>query len=132
MIFLMEPFTDWLEMELQKRGWSISDLARRAGVKPASLSRILSGTRGIGPDMAVSIANALKLPPVDVFRKAKLLPPSPDESEELREAMHLFEQLPSSDQERVLLFMRALEEAQEREKRASDSPGVFTPRPSET
>jgi len=34
---------DWLQAELQRRGWSATDLARRMGVSRSSVSRYVSG-----------------------------------------------------------------------------------------
>lgn len=67
-------FPEWLNDELQQRGWTQADLARKSGLTTAGISRILSGQRDPGPEALIAIAEALKLPPEHVFRKAGLLP----------------------------------------------------------
>ena len=70
----METIGTWLLQELETRGWSQSELARRAHLGNATLSRIISGSRQAGPDAALQIARALGEAPENVFRLAGLLP----------------------------------------------------------
>lgn len=103
----MEEFIDWLETERKERGWTIAEFARQAGIGQASLSRVLSGNRGIGPSLCTGIAHVLNVPPEYVFRKAGLLPPEPDdEKPSLREALYLFNQLDSEERGIILKMMR--------------------------
>ncbi|MCD4738336.1 MAG: helix-turn-helix transcriptional regulator [Anaerolineae bacterium] len=67
-------FSEWLGKEIKSRGWSAANLSRRSGVASAQISRILNRERGIGPDSCLAIARALGVPPVEVFRRAGLLP----------------------------------------------------------
>ena len=69
-----DNFANWLQNELDKRGWNQAELARKSGAKTASISRVMTGTRNIGPDLAISIALALGLPADIVYEKAGLLP----------------------------------------------------------
>jgi len=101
-------FSDWLNDELQARGWALNELGRRAGVSSAAVSLVMSGQRNAGPEFCTGVAVALDLPPVIVFRKAGLLPPADPETEERREAQYLFSQLIDEDQTTVLTIMRAL------------------------
>jgi len=77
----MEKFEHWLQTEMDKRGWSQSELARRAGFFPASLSRVLRGERKLGADMAVGIARALHVRPERVMYQAGLIPNLPLEDD---------------------------------------------------
>lgn len=70
---------DWLLEEMEKRGWTQAELARRAEIADATLSRIISGTRQAGPEAALSIARALGESPITVYRLAGLLPAIPQE-----------------------------------------------------
>ncbi len=79
---LMANFGEWLDQELATKGWTRADLSRASGITEATLSRIVSGTRGVGPDVAKVIAETMHIDPVIVFRKAGILPPS---TAELRE-----------------------------------------------
>ena len=80
----MVNFFDWLDEELDQRGWVRADLARRAKISESGLSMAYSGKRGIGPGMLKSIAGALGLPHETVFRAAGLLD-QVSEVDELRE-----------------------------------------------
>ncbi|WP_322792910.1 helix-turn-helix transcriptional regulator [Bellilinea sp.] len=73
-------FSDWLLNEINKRGWSQAELARRAGIPRQIISNYINRQREKpDSDVLVSISRALNLPPETVFRAAGLLPPvSPD------------------------------------------------------
>jgi transcriptional regulator with XRE-family HTH domain len=103
----MEPFSDWLEQQLKIQGMKVSELARAAGIQPASLSRVLSGTRNAGPDICLGLAQALDVPPEEVFRRAGLLPPKPEEAMTREKADYLFSRLSDEDQETILAMMHA-------------------------
>ena len=68
-------FSDWLNDQMNSRGWRAVDLANAANLPSATVVRILNGDRNAGPDAAVKIAKALSLSPEHVFRQAGLLPP---------------------------------------------------------
>jgi len=110
MIDRMNDFIDWLNEELSSRGWSNSEVARRSGLAPSTISMVLSGTANPGWDFCKKVADALKIPPEAVFRKAGLLPARPDGSELIEELLHYFGQLSPEDQERALAIVRALAE----------------------
>lgn len=95
-------FSVWLQSELDERGWSQSDLARESGSKPASISRLLQGTRNPGPDVCQAIAKAFGYPPDVVYRAAGLLPANQEMDEETVKMMHLFEQMAPEDQEMLI------------------------------
>lgn len=92
----METFNQWILNQLEYRGWSQAELARRAGIADATLSRIIAGTRQTGPDAALAIARALGERPEKVFRLAGLLPPGPTEQQEvqIREIAEMLAGLP--------------------------------------
>jgi ribosome-binding protein aMBF1 (putative translation factor) len=61
-------FAEWLQKELNKRGWSHSELARYSGVSPGQISRVANGSRGAGPDLCIAIAKGLGLARSEVFQ----------------------------------------------------------------
>lgn len=66
-------FTEWLQNELDKRGWSQNELVRRSQefenrISQTQLSNILLGKRHAGPDSCIAIAQTLGLPRETVFR----------------------------------------------------------------
>ncbi len=67
-------FADWLQAELDRRDWSQSDLANKAGINRQVINSYLLHKRK-KPDEEIlsAIAHALNLPPEEVFRKAGIL-----------------------------------------------------------
>ena len=61
---------DVVRRELEKRGWTQSDLAYVLGAKTAAISPVLAGKRGISPDMAKALAVAFDMQ-ADVFARAQ-------------------------------------------------------------
>lgn len=70
----MTNFISWLTSEINSRGWTNSELARRAGVRHSTISMLLSGHNKPGLDVCVGIAKAFKVSPEDVLRRAGLIP----------------------------------------------------------
>jgi len=101
-------FANWLEGEIKKREWKPADLARVAKINAGTLSNILNGLRGAGPDFCTSIADALGLPPEFVFRKAGLLPPKPEVDPVGQELLHHLDDLGEGDRQRILTIVRVL------------------------
>jgi transcriptional regulator with XRE-family HTH domain len=104
----MATFADWVKDEIDKRGWQQSDLARRAGIKQGTLSRILGETRGAGPDVCNAIAEALGIDYVIVHRRAGLIPPGPDPESApgFWEAWSVIKTLTPEQRERVIRYAR--------------------------
>ena len=105
----METFSDWIETQLNDKGWKPADLARAAGVTDAALSRVLSGSRNPGPDLCRAIARALNEPAEKVFRLAGLLPPLPaSDDSTLQELLELARNLPPDQRQQALDYIRFL------------------------
>src|SRR5687768_9432496 len=51
-----------IRAEMEKRGWSQADLAYVLGVNASAINPILSGKRGISPEMAKALASAFEIP----------------------------------------------------------------------
>lgn len=108
-------FNIWLIKEIETRGWSNSELARRAGVVPSTISMVLSGQNRPGFDFCVKVARALQMPPEMILRRAGLLPSIPNSVEEEAEAMGILRGLPNSARRTVMQMLRGV-------ARASDLP----------
>ncbi len=104
-MFTMSKIGDWLLLELGRRGWNQSDLARNARLSKSAISGIISGRRNIGRDMAISIAEALDLPIDDVLRAAGMLP-SVIESKLVKQIDHLSAQLDEEEQAGLIEYIK--------------------------
>lgn len=94
---LMTEFNDWMQSEIDKRGWSMNQLARRAKISGAMVSLVMSEKREPGYEFCMAIAKGLAMPPEIVLRKAGLLPAIRDGDEEWLEKIkaHLLRIHPS-------------------------------------
>src|SRR5580704_14284279 len=54
---------DWIKKELDTRGWGQRDLAFILGCHEQAVTLIISGKRGISPDMAKALGAAFKVSP---------------------------------------------------------------------
>lgn len=117
---MIDDFATWLEHEMVERGLSQSELARRGGLTPTAINKVLSRERRPGVDLCRGIARAFNMQDVDVMRLAGLAAPDPStDAPGLRELISRFSQLSDEDQEAVLRHVRALDEMQQAEKRRS-------------
>lgn len=112
-------FVSWIEDELEKREWSRSDLARKSGVTPTQVTRVLSRKQGPGQDFIEGIARAFNLPLDVVYQKANLLPTKNKRDELEEEASYLFAKL--KDKRTAIKLLRALGEDDEETKTIPDS-----------
>lgn len=101
----MSDFCEWLSEEIHRRGWSQAELARRAEVTPAQISRVLSKVQQPGPDTCTGIAQALGISPEEVFRRAGRLPPEPPEAVGEKKLLRLFRQLSQGARQEVLEYL---------------------------
>ena len=119
-MYSMENFSDWLGNELLKRGWTQSELARRANIHRGTISNIVSGERKAGLDTCLSIAQALQLPADIVLEKAGHLAKKEKTTSETEEMAYLFEQLSPQDREEILELLRF--KAQRQKKSSREKP----------
>lgn len=91
----------WLQAERDKRGWSQSDLARISGLHRQNVYKIENGGAAPAVETYISLANALQLSPLILFRKAGLLPEAPSQQTSLQDWEYLLDQLPADEQEEI-------------------------------
>ena len=84
---------------------SKADLAKKAGVARATISNLLNEVRNPGTDLIMAIANAFDYPAEYVFRKAGILSPIPEETEQKEELLYLFDQFSEEEKEDLLTYM---------------------------
>lgn len=64
-------FGEFLRQELEKANLSMRKLARRCGLDPSIISRLVSGKQRPRPEHLTKIAEALQIPPIDLWRAAE-------------------------------------------------------------
>jgi len=105
-------FVTWLIDEMEKRDWSNSILARKAGLVPSAVSQVISGDRSPGYKFCIKVARPLGLPPETVLRKAGLLPrlPTPREvsNSTIQDLVDIIRDLPEDSQRDLLEIALAL------------------------
>lgn len=115
--YVYMDFAEWLQSELDKRGWKQANLVR-AGVNSSYISQVLNRLRRPGPTICRQIAKALNLPEREVYERAGLLKDVPaDDLKEVEE--YINQRLPLiSRKRRVALtyFLDHLVEAERVEK----------------
>ena len=110
-------FAEWLQSEIDKRGWSQSDAARACDLNRAVINKLLNGKCKAQPATLMAISRGFKIPVETVYRAAGLLPPSNDGDESTQELVHIFHSLQSPHSKataiRLLKALLAEEETQE-------------------
>lgn len=104
----MNEFGEWLTGEAYNRGWSLNELARRAGRGSSTISMIATGQNRPGWDVCVSLAHALGELPETVLRRAGLLPALPPAVEEEQEFVTILRDQPGSVRRLLLSMLRGL------------------------
>ena len=110
----------WLNSELDRRGWSRSEAARRGEVSASMMDKVIGGFSKPGLRFYRGIARAFNMPMEDVLRMAGILPTVPNQVQ-VRERprvvyevngaeliLALWRALSSEDQERVRDLMERL------------------------
>ena len=101
-------FVKWLLDEMETKGISQAELARRSNITQGTISRIVSGERNIGFDVCVAISKALKIAPENVLRAAGLLPPVAANVSETENLLFLFDQMTNSKKKDLLNYAQFL------------------------
>jgi transcriptional regulator with XRE-family HTH domain len=114
-------FAEWLQSEINKRGWSQSDCARAADLNRAVINKLLNGKSKPQPYTLIAIARALKIPIEVAYRAAGLLPPSTDVDDSLEELIHAFKSIQSPQRRATaIMLIKALCAEEEHEQRSED------------
>ena len=112
-----EKFLDWLNRELGERSWSKSELARKSGRVPSTVSKILNGQNKPGIDFCVGVAQAFGYPPEVVLRKAGIIPIPPSEKNpRYRQLIEIASYLESEELENAVEYLSWRLQLQEKRK----------------
>ena len=102
----LTDFGAWLDQQLAERNMRPADLAKRANLDQALISRFRHGKTRPTPESLIAIARALKLPYEIVYQKAGLLPPEPERTAILRQIEFVASELPEEEQINILEYAR--------------------------
>ena len=108
MSVMNDNFSDWLNLEIERREMSQAKLAKSAGISRTSISDILSGKQRAGFDVCVAISRALHIAPENVLRAAGLLPPVAGNVAEKEDLLHLFDQMSKEKKKDLLNYAQFL------------------------
>ncbi len=112
-------FSEWLQAEMDKRGWSQSDLARFADLNRAVINKLLNGKSHPQPPTLEAISRALKIPIEITYRAAGLLPTNSENDDTVEEAIHVLKSIQSTQRKATAIaLLKALITEEENEQRA--------------
>jgi transcriptional regulator with XRE-family HTH domain len=113
-------FAEWLQAEMDKRGWSQSDLARAAELNRAVINKLLNGKSHPHPSTLEAISRALKVPLEIIYRAAGFLPADSDNDDVTEEAMYIFKSIQNSQRRATAIaLLKALIMEEEKEQRSA-------------
>ena len=118
-------FTDWLQLELDKRGWSQSDCARACDLNRAVINKLLNGKCRPQPVTLIAIAKGLRIPVEVAYRAAGLLPPSSDGDDATQEVIHLFKSLQSAQRKATAIMLLKALVAEDENQLRGDHKGKY-------
>ncbi|HEY4691099.1 MAG TPA: helix-turn-helix domain-containing protein [Anaerolineae bacterium] len=105
---LPQTFFPWLDNQLDKLGLNDNQLAKKAGIAHSVISKARSREKGIGWDALLLISQAMNIPPEEAFKEAGLLPKAPNYDSGVDELIHLYQQAPPDEKERMLHLAREM------------------------
>jgi transcriptional regulator with XRE-family HTH domain len=114
-------FSEWLQAEIERRGWSQSDCARSANLNRAVINKLLNGKSKPQPSTLAAIARAFKMPVETAYRAAGLLPPSADGDDTIIELVHIFKSIHSPQRKATAIMLLKALIAEEENERRGDS-----------
>jgi len=92
-----KEFVDWLNGNLEERGWLAAELARRSGVSQSQISLVTSGQRNPGPEFCRDVALAFGEDPTHIFRMVGYLPAAPPVTDLDAQVCAAFRAIPDDD-----------------------------------
>lgn len=122
----MNKFLNWLNQQLDKRGWSRAELARRAKISEANLSVLYKNDTSPGIYTAEKIAQALDVPAEYVYRLAGILTDPTDIPPDITLVVDILKELPPEFTELALNNARALRDLHEAQQRTKKTGPLAT------
>ena len=100
-----EDFIVWLNQQLDLRGWSRSEAARRGGISASSFDKVIGGFARPGIRFCRGVARAFDVPLEEVQRLAGILPQSGEFLPQVRDWNQRLEYLTSEDRASAIAMM---------------------------
>ena len=111
-------FPEWLQAEIDKRGWSQSDCARACDLNRAVINKLLNGKCKPQPLTLMAIARGFRIPVEVAYRAAGYLPPSSDWDDATQEVILIFKSIQSPQRKSTaLMLLKALVTEEENQLR---------------
>ena len=101
----MDNFSVWLLQEIESRGWNQAELHRKSGLSRTVISDVLSNKVSPGYEFCIAVGKALHVPGDHIMRIAGLLPPIPEQTQQIEQLVYLFNKM--DPRQRDLLLSQA-------------------------
>jgi transcriptional regulator with XRE-family HTH domain len=94
----------WVIEQLDKSGWSMRELARRASIDPSTISKVLSGEENPGPKFYQGVARAfgVTLESVERLDRDGIIPRNRIDDPDYKDLMEIAQNLTDDDLHEVL------------------------------
>ena len=83
----------WFKMQIEDRGWSLRETARRLDVSHTTIVNLVNGRSKPSVELCKRIAHTFSSSHLEVMRLAGLLDPAPPDTVRLEEVKQLFTEL---------------------------------------
>lgn len=103
MLNMQTEFADWLNEELQRKGWRQADLMRATGISRGGISLLMSGQIKPAPQTVMQLAVVFKVPPDFIMRKVGYLPPKNEGGDPTLEEVNFKYAMLADDKKQLLL-----------------------------
>ncbi len=114
----MDDFGRWVTRQLQERGWTRSEAARRGGISPSMMDKVIGGFANPGLDFCRGLALAFNLPVETVLRQAGILS-SKEQVPGEEDLLTYYRALPERGRRLVLALAHEIWNSEEQVKRTS-------------
>lgn len=109
MIFVtMVDFGKWIQKEIDKRGWTQSDLSRESGIHTAAVSYLIGGSRKVGLSSAIGLSKAFNMPLEEILVAAGFMPWLEIDSTKEAALIQIFRRLTPKEQDRAIDYLEAV------------------------
>ena len=98
----MMKFSEWIIHELNDRGWSRSEAARRGGISPSMFDKVINNSSKPGLSFMMGVSRAFGVSLIEVLERSGAYSPDPTQEEWDK----IFIQLSPDDQQELLGIAR--------------------------